>query len=458
MTASQRCSPPGRRFAIANAAANPFASASGFGFTNAVVEGEGKHLTVDFGISIPLQLNDADGGDGQIQPQDLGPITVAVAVAGDVSTDNPAVAPGVREGQVLAHDQYQVVGVLDDYASAAWLRSTGGLVDFDIPAGAAALIVDHPLLMLIPTSGQSGLTVAIRESIGGLWMRADDFVQRLDTAPSGWVGQDVAIRAMRWGERWADAPIALSLPPVTQQGGADTNEVKPPQADIPDNNVPLAKFSVPPTASTGPDGIATVTYWAQDPGNPRGYIDGQIYQIAYAPAVVGASPMPMFEVVVSHVRDAYTPPKVPSWDTDVRPVLVQYSNLYPIMSHGLFSLSDFDTVAGNAKLLHLAFTLPMSDPNFMPATRDISAGKLRMIVDWLTSYMPHGSPAGYGAIPPLPVGGPLPVQKAAVTPSATAPPKAAPASEVIDALGPGNDGKTAAARAFMRNAARNRGG
>jgi hypothetical protein len=452
----------GRRFAPSGDQANknaPFASASNIGYSTALVSENGARLTVDFGICLPLQL--APSAGGPIAPQDLGPITVAVAKQGDVVTQTAtglSVTPGVVESQKVGSEEYETIGVVDSY-DVAWLQTTGGVVDFDVPGAARALIADHPLLLLIPGKRPNIQIVAIREAFGGLWARADNFVQRVDAAPNGWVPADIYIWAMRWGKPWGGAPLAFSLPPVSDQGNTgDAKEVKPPQVDTPDNNLPLAKIIVPTVATAGDDGVARVIYWVADPGNPRRYIDGQIYQISYAPAVTGISPPPTFEVVATHVRDSFVPPVVPSWETDVKPVLVQYSNLYPIMSQGLFSLADPDAVSANARLLHLAFTRPATYANFMPATRDLSAAKLRMIVDWLKSYLPPGAEGGYGAIPPLPVGQALP----ATTPGSVPPPSPAAVSPAVAraaaaALGPGADGKTAAARAFLKNAAR-RGG
>ncbi|MDR3507458.1 MAG: hypothetical protein P4L64_06130 [Caulobacteraceae bacterium] len=451
---------PGRRFAISAASPNaPFASAQNIGYLTGLVTNEGQGLSLDLGVALPLLLADGPGGDGAIHTVDLGPITIAVARQGDTLTNTPtglSVTPGVTEGQALTPDQYEVISVLTAY-DMAWMQANGGVADFAVPAAAQALIGDHPLLLLTAAPTPPGQIVAIRETFGGLWTRADDFVQRLDSAPTGWVSSAFKVWAMLWGQPWANAPLTLSVQPrATGQGGTDDpDEVKPPQTYIPDNNVPAATISLPATATAGADGTVQVTYWAANPGNPRGYIDGQIYQLNYSPTVAGQSPMPMVEVVAVHVRDAYVPPPVPSWDTDVKPVLTQYGNLYPIMSRGLFSLSDFDAASANARLLHLAFTLPPTDPNFMPATRDISAGKLRMIVDWLRSYLPHGAPSGYGAIPPLPVGQPLPPALSGAAP-AQHPTQITPAlaTAAVEALGPGNDGKTAAVRGFLKNAAR----
>jgi hypothetical protein len=189
----------------------------------------------------------------------------------------------------------------------------------------------------------------------------------------------------------------------------------------------------------------------ENPGNPRGYVDGQIYQLSYSLALTGQSPMPTFEFIAVHAREAYVPPLAPSWADDVRPILVQYGNLYPVMSQGLFSFSDSLAIAANARLLHLAFTRPIEDPNYMPATRDLSAGRITAILRWLEGYLPEAA-IDRRRYPALPEG----VLRAAVAETVVgvaAPTRlnAAAAQAAISRLGPGNDGKTAAVRSFLEN-------
>ena len=248
---------PGRRFAISSQDTGGFASASNIGYMNALVTEGGGRLSVDFGNALPMVLK-----DGVIGLQDLGPITVAVAKTPDTvaaNADAIAVAPGVSEGETLAPADYEAIGVLSAY-DIAWLRTTGGVVDFPVPAAAQALIADHPLLILLPAAPDQ--LVGIRECLGGMWARADDFVQRIDTAATGWVSSTVSIWAMRWSEPWPGAPLNLSLqPPAPGQGGTgEPTEVKPPQAAIPIINIPASAISLPPTATAGADGVAVVTY------------------------------------------------------------------------------------------------------------------------------------------------------------------------------------------------------
>ncbi len=450
---------PGRRFAPAATSPNlPFASASGLGYMTGAVSQDGATFSLDLGNSIPMWLVDQNLQPGQapyLALQDMGPLTVVVLKGEDpfASTESGLVtAPCLSDGDALAPDQCEVVGVVQGY-DMAWLQATGGIADLPIPAAAAALIGEHPLAVLIG-SDPSPVTIGIRETVAGAWVRADQFVQRVDTAEAGWVSAPVSLWAMRWGKPWADAPLQASLqPPQAGQGGTDDDqEVRPPQTVIPLVNVPPDKVSVPVSLNAGDDGIGVLDIQVENPGNPRGYIDGQIYNISYSLALTGQSPMPLVEVIAVHAREAYVPPLTPSWADDVGPILIQYGNLYPVMSRGLFSFSDPLVIAANARLLHLAFTKPIEDPNYMPATRDLSAGKITAILRWLEGYLPEAA-IDRRHYPGLPEGAARAAADETVV-GVAAPTRLSTgaAQAAIARLGPGNDGKTAALRSFLENA------
>jgi hypothetical protein len=120
------------------------------------------------------------------------------------------------------------------------------------------------------------------------------------------------------------------------------------------------------------------------------------------------------------------------------------------MSRGLFSFSNYETVVEHARLLYLAFTLPIEDPNYMPATRDLSASKLRMLVDWLGGYV-TGATGNYGALPASTAGSTL-VSPATPVPTGADHPTHLPgavARAALAMLGTGDDGKTVAMREFL---------
>jgi hypothetical protein len=453
---------PGRRFAPNGGPNMPFASAAGLGYMNGAVSSDGMLFSLDFGNSLPMARPTAGGNNpgaeqAPIVLQNLGPLQVAVLKTADAVAAGPDglhLAPWALDDAVVRPTQVETIGTVDGY-DMAWLRRTGGIVDFQIPDGARGLIGDHPIAIL--TANADGTqTIALRETIAGMWVRADDFVQRLDAAATGWVAGTATLHAMRFGAPYAGAAISATLAPEDdgEGGTGNPNEVLAPQAPIPPINVPADRVRVTPQLTADARGIARLTYSARDPGRPRGYLDGQIYELNYAIAGTGQSPMPLFEMVAVHVRDAFTPPAVANWATDIGPLLIQYGNLYPIMSEGLFSFSDYNTVVANARLLYLAFTRSIDDPNYMPATRDMSAGKMRMIIDWLAGYL-KGAPATDRALPVPPEGSTLePPGETIITgrdhPSHLS---ATMARAAARALGPGSDGKTAAVRSYLEHEA-----
>jgi hypothetical protein len=452
---------PGRRFAPLGGPRMPFASAVGLGYMNGAVSPDGMLLSLDFGNALPMaSATSARGSATTGQPslvlQDLGDLQIVVLKTADTVASGPggiSLIPSASDGAVLADVQFETIGELHAY-DVAWLARTGGIVDFKIPEAARSLIGDHPIAILTrDVKGEQ--TIALRETIGGMWLRADDFVQRLDAAPTGWVTASVALYAMRFGAPYASAPISVTLAPEDNTaGGAGPNQVLPPQAEIPAINVPREKIRFPPELTADARGVALLSYSVLDPGTPRRYLDGQLYQLNYAIAATGQSPVPLFEMITVHVRDAFTPPASPQWARDIAPILIQYGNLYPIMSHGLFSFSDYDTVVANAHLLYLAFTRPIEDPNYMPATRDMSAGKMRMIIDWLASYL-KDVPETYAALPVPPQGSTVrvPGEPVITGPEHPAHLAADTARAAAWALGPGNDGKTVAVRNYLEHQA-----
>ena len=118
--------------------------------------------------------------------------------------------------------------------------------------------------------------------------------------------------------------------------------------------------------------------------------------------------------------DAFVEPDTPTWYRDIQPILQQYGNLYPIMSRHLVDLGDYGSVTQHRSLLDLAFSLPVSDPNYMPVTRDLSAAKRDTILKWLRTEGPDGRPLKGSSVdtPPREVTAPAAAEAASAVPSA----------------------------------------
>ena len=101
----------------------------------------------------------------------------------------------------------------------------------------------------------------------------------------------------------------------------------------------------------------------------------------------------------------------PTWKDHVEPILTQYGNLYPIMSHGFIDLAT-KPPCGQPGPAASRLHRPMTDPNHMPVTRDLSEAKRQTL-------MPGSIPATGDR--PRPPGGRRPATAAGAT-AGTQPP------------------------------------
>lgn len=224
-------------------------------------------------------------------------------------------------------------------------------------------------------------TVILEENHEGLHVRADKFVFRMEP------GEKVKaeIWASQYGQPLPKAKlVAFYDTSGFQPSGEGVAEMPhPPDFGIPEKALTFAKRIV-----TGRNGRAMLTLKASPPGNPRGYMDGQIYGVRYMfreianrvrkNASFGYNPADFISV---HVRDLFKVNRRPTW-YDLEPIFKLYGNLFPVMSH-IVDLHSYASVVAQARILTFAFSLPMEDPNYMPVTRDLSAPKREAILRWL---------------------------------------------------------------------------
>jgi hypothetical protein len=299
----------------------------------------------------------------------------------------------VRENTPVTAETFEPFGEIP-YLDPRWLQATGGVYAVALSDAQAALARNAPLALVVRAEFNPGAmgsgpdVVGIRESDDGLAVCAEPAVLRIDGAGSA----DVAIYVSRYGVplRGATVQIAQTGPSPGQGIGSPTAPDQP-AAPIPVIGVPVDKVELPRTVTTDGAGTAMLTIRTQAPGNPRGYIDGQIYLIDYRLPGQSNQARPGFDYIVLHLRDAFTVPADPTWN-DVKPILTQYGNLYPIMSKRLVNLGNPVDVKAHAKILHLAFTRDINDPNYMPVTRDLSEAKRMTIVKWLEKVLATGDP------------------------------------------------------------------
>jgi len=158
---------------------------------------------------------------------------------------------------------------------------------------------------------------------------------------------------------------------------------------------PLSALAFPALVVADANGVAELPIVASDPGNPRGFIDGQVYglrpmledNLAFG-APYAADPLEFISLLV---WNAFPVVEQPTWHDHIETIFTQYANLYPVMEP-IVDLSDYDSVCENVRILRLAFGLPVEDSNSMPVTRDLSPAKRTAILKWLGSPGPDGKP------------------------------------------------------------------
>jgi hypothetical protein len=289
------------------------------------------------------------------------------------------------------------------YTEEGWYERTAGIVE--LPADRRLTkeelnaITANPLTLLLP-GPDNQRAPAIAEAPGGLFVRADQFVFRLDP------GEQVEVRffATRYGQTYGGAHILLNSDPGQLQG--DPGKIA----------VPADAVEYPPEVVAGEHGVATVAIRGRDPRNPRGYIDGQVYGVRPALKETVASggdyPSNPWNFISLLLFDDFRADEPPTWWGSLQPVFQQYANLYPVMGRFL-NLANYESVCEKRELLMLAFGLETQNPNAMPVVRDLSATKRNAILHWLKETGPDGKPR-LGTPPPAQV---APAAKIVVAPS-----------------------------------------
>lgn len=84
--------------------------------------------------------------------------------------------------------------------------------------------------------------------------------------------------------------------------------------------------------------------------------------------------------------NAYKAPANPTWN-DVGAIFTAYARLYPGMKSRL-DISNQATVIGDVGAVLEHMVLPITDPAYMPVTRDLSPAKMNMIISWLKKQVP----------------------------------------------------------------------
>ena len=244
--------------------------------------------------------------------------------------------------------------------------------EFPIPQNAANPLASTPTGILSPET--PGPVVVMMENTTGAYVNADQYVFRMNPGDAGTV------------------PMWANIFEAPAQGAAILLYPYPNMFSMTPGipvGTPAGAVSYPAGVTTDANGQASFTISASDPGNPRGFIDGQIYGIGFTWAQ-DVTPDPNAFLSV-HVFQQVPVPAAPTWWQDVYPILNQYSRLYPSMQ-AIIALNDYTAVVQNLQPIIQRLNLPETDPGYMPITRELSRDKKAIILAWAKNDHPEGTP------------------------------------------------------------------
>jgi hypothetical protein len=329
-----------------------------FNFTNFLFDEKENMLSLDLGASMPVANS-------------MGDVTINnkyVLAVSNVGLNNAPSATAVTLNE--QEGDFVPIGDLP-YFQGDWLMRTGGIIDIKLSDSVGELLKDKQLIMLQVVDGQTNLVA--REAWNGYNVRADQMVQRIDADDTS----PVDFYAMQWGRPMKSGVVDIVMAKATKtQPG--------PICPSPGNNFPRTglKYNHSPKINKG---IAAVEIKGNKIHCPRVYLDGQMYFLNYTLAGAPTDYANTAGDAVSvHLRDYFEIPKKPKW-TDIKDLMQQFSNLYPIMSKYLVDLGDRDAVLARKDILKFAFTQDIHSPMYMPVTRDLSESKRLTILAYLES-------------------------------------------------------------------------
>ena len=265
-----------------------------------------------------------------------------------------------------------------------WYEQTAGIVEVppDRPLSADEMTsLRNTPIALAGQSPTGKLMMLAQEGIDGFHVRPDQLFARI--SPEGTA--NIQIYASKFGERLANEQVAVSY---------DASGLRPGSTPATPVGTPTQALTFPGTFKTDSNGAATLTLTAHDPGNRRRFIDGQIYGVrcALQQAAHGSGAYRnRLDFVSVLVWNSFTPSSGLTWWDDIQPILHQYANLYPFMKNFL-DLGDYDSVVDNIANLQQVFSLPETNPHYMPVTRDLSPAKRQAILNWLGTTGNAGKP------------------------------------------------------------------
>jgi hypothetical protein len=339
-----------------------------FGGSNFLFDQQNARLSIDLGSSFPVS-------------DSIGTINFSSYLYLAVSNQPLTYAPSPTN-ILLPDSALTIIGQVQYLQGLNWINDTSGIIDLsNLSTNIMTALENNQLLLVVGNNSNQYLLVA-REAIGGYVCRADNFVQRIDTTQT----VNVNVYAYQFGKPLANQAISLTMEPATSDTPKNLNS--PPISKTYGNNKPQDGLIFAAPSTTNNIGLAQIDITGNRINSPRVYIDGQIYWIDYDtegnssndPAIPGSNAMS----ITAHLRDDFAIPENPVW-SDIAPTMIQFANLYPIMSKYFINFADPNALIAKKEILKFAFTRDINDPIYMPVTRDLSENKRLTILKWLNN-------------------------------------------------------------------------
>jgi hypothetical protein len=311
-------------------------------FGYARVDATRQKVLVDLGNSIPTT---SPGG----QPPNLGALMVAINPSGK----NPIILGSYG------------------YSESTYLEKAG-IQEYDVTPDQIKMLANTPLgvLQVLASTPQGQFNVLLQEGQNGTYINATQQVYRMNPGDV----EKVELIALQFGAPAPGQKINLQL-------YGDQFGPTPPPVCKPSSGLTFLK-----KVTTGADGRVSFKITAAAPGNPRKFIDGQIYGVQYnwgkdADSNFPADPNEYVNVLVF---DSFEKP--PTW-ANLKPILDQYAKLYPFMD-SIFQLNNPVVIQQNIAAFQMVLNIADTDPRYMPVTRDMSRDKRQRILEWLNNGAP----------------------------------------------------------------------
>jgi hypothetical protein len=269
-----------------------------------------------------------------------------------------------------------------DYSLDAYL-ATAGIQEYDLTKDQLGACANMPLGVTQtkpPKGSKEAAGTMLQESPTGAYINCTQPVIRMNPGEVC----TVELMAMLFGVPAANQFIVLNFNNSAMQG---QQPAIPPAPSYWTVGVPASALSFPQSVLTRSDGRATFELAASDPGNPRQVIDGQVYGVGYSWSQDNLRDFPSDSnnFVSVLVFDSFK--KEPTWE-NLQPIMMQYAVLYPYMD-SIFVLSDPEVYKQNIAAFKKVLSLPITDPGYMPVTRDMSSDKRKALLAWLGKGAPQ---------------------------------------------------------------------